>query len=57
MATVIIGYLECNLSSSHWILRVVSKQPRLLHMADCSTTLENSLNPQMSELVEDAVAF
>ena len=40
-----------------WILGVISKQLRLLHgpVGD-STTLVNSLNPQMSELVEDAVA-
>ena len=39
-----------------WILGVVSKQLRLLNggVGD-STTLVNSLSPQMSELVEDAV--
>ena len=40
-----------------WILGVVSKQLRLLHgLAGDSTTSVNSLSPQMSELVEDAVA-
>ena len=40
-----------------WILGVVSKQLRLLHgWAGDSTTSVNSLSPQMSELVEDAVA-
>ena len=39
------------------ILGVVSKQLRLLHgRVGESTTLVNSLSPQMSELVEDAVA-
>ena len=40
-----------------WILGVVSKQLRLLHgrVGDSTTSL-NSLSPQMSELVEDAVA-
>ena len=39
-----------------WILGVVSKQLRLLHgRVKDSTTSVNSLNPQMSELVEDAV--
>ena len=41
-----------------WILGVVSKQLiRLLHgrIGDSTTSL-NSLSPQMSELVEDAVA-
>ena len=41
-----------------WILGVVSKQLRLLHgrVRDSTTTLVNSLSPQMSELVEDSVA-
>ena len=40
-----------------WILGVVSKQLRLLRgRVEDSTTLVNSLSPQMSELVEDAVA-
>ena len=40
-----------------WILGVASKQLRLLHgrVAD-STTVVNFLSPQMSELVEDAIA-
>ena len=41
-----------------WILKVVSKQPSLLHgRVEDSTNLGNSLSPKMSELVEDAVAF
>ena len=41
-----------------WILRVASKQQRLLHgWVRDSTTVVNSLSPQMSELVEDAIAF
>ena len=44
-------------SSVNWILGVVSKQLRLLHgRVGDSTTSVNSLSPQMSELVEDAVA-
>ena len=40
-----------------WILGVASKQLRLLHgRVGDSTTLVNSLSPQMSELVEDAIA-
>ena len=40
-----------------WILGVVSKQLRLLHgRVGDSTTSVNSMSPQMSELVEDAVA-
>ena len=40
-----------------WILWVASKQLRLLHgRVGDSTTLVNSLSPQMSELAEDAVA-
>ena len=40
-----------------WILGVVSKQLRLLHFrVGDSTTSVNSLSPQMSELVENAVA-
>ena len=40
-----------------WILGVTSQQLRLLHggVRD-STTVVNSLSPQMSELVEDAIA-
>ena len=39
------------------ILEVASKQLRLLHsQAGDSTTVVNSLSPQMSELVEDAIA-
>ena len=39
-----------------WILGLVSKQLRLLRgLVGDSTTLVNSLSPQMSELVEDAV--
>ena len=45
------------LGDTTWILGVVSKQPRLLHgRVGDSTTLVSSLSPQMSELVEDAVA-
>ena len=40
-----------------WILGVASKQLRLLHFrVGDSTTVVNSLSPQMSELVEDAIA-
>ena len=40
-----------------WILGVAPKQLRLLHgRVVNSTTLVNYLSPQMSELVEDAVA-
>ena len=40
-----------------WILGVVSKQLRPLHgQVGDSTTVVNSLSPQMSELVEDAIA-
>ena len=40
-----------------WILGVVSKQLRPLHgRVGDSTTSVNSLSPQMSELVEDAIA-
>ena len=47
----ILGYLDT------WILGVASKQLRLLHgQVEDSTTVVNSLSPQMSELVEDAVA-
>ena len=41
-----------------WIIGVASKQLRLLHdRVGDSTTVVNSLSPQMSELVEDAIAF
>ena len=40
-----------------WILGVASKQLRLLHgRVGDSNTVVNSLNPLMSELVEDAIA-
>ena len=40
-----------------WIFGVASKQLRLLHGRDGdSTIVVNSLSPQMSELVEDAIA-
>ena len=40
-----------------WILGVASKQPKLLHgRVGNSTIVVNSLSPQMSELVEDAIA-
>ena len=40
-----------------WILGVASKLLRLLHgRVEDSTTFANSLGPQMSELVEDAIA-
>ena len=40
-----------------WILGVASKQLRLLYgRVGDSTTVVNSLSPQMSELVEDAIA-
>ena len=40
-----------------WILGVAFKQLRLLHgRAGDSTTVVNYLRPQMSELVEDAIA-
>ena len=40
-----------------WILGVASKQLRLLHgRVGDSTIVVNSLCPQMSELVEDAIA-
>ena len=40
-----------------WILGVASKQLRLLHgRVGDSTIVVNSLSPQMSELVEDAIA-
>ena len=48
---------SCKNCSITWILGVVSKQLRLLHgRVGDSTTSVNSLNPQMSELVEDAIA-
>ena len=47
--TCALGYL--------WILGVASKQLRLLHgRVGDSTIVVNSLSPQMSELVEDAIA-
>ena len=40
-----------------WILGVASKQLRVLHgRVGDSTTVVNSLSPQMRELVEDAIA-
>ena len=40
-----------------WILGVASKQLRLLHgRVGDPTIVVNSLSPQMSELVEDAIA-
>ena len=40
-----------------WILGVSSKQLRLLHgRVGDSTIVVNSLSPQMSKLVEDAIA-
>ena len=40
-----------------YILGVDSEQPRLLHgRVGDSTIVVNSLSPQMSELVEDAIA-
>ena len=40
-----------------WILGVSSKQLRLLHgRVGDSTIVVNSLSPQMSDLVEDAIA-
>ena len=40
-----------------WILGVVSEQLRLIHgRVRDSTASVNSLSPQMSELLEDAVA-
>ena len=40
-----------------WILGVASKQLRVLHgRVKDSTIVINSLSPQMSELVEDAIA-
>ena len=48
---------DCETNLNTWILVVVSKQLRLLHGRNGdSTTVVNSLSPQMSELVEDAVA-
>ena len=47
----VIGYLLT------WILGVASKQLRLLHgRVGDFTMVVNSLSPQMSELVEDAIA-
>ena len=40
-----------------WILGVALKKLRLLHgRVEDSTIVVNSLSPQMSELVEDAIA-
>ena len=57
------GDMNCSITSYitnslyTWILGVASKQLRLLHgRVGDSTILVNSLSPQMSELVEDAVA-
>ena len=52
--TQLLGTYTCILT---WILGVVSKQLRQPHgKVGDSTTSVNSLSPQMSELVEDAVA-
>ena len=49
--TYIYTYLDI------WILGVASKQLRLLHgRVGDSTIVVNSLSPQMSELVKDAIA-
>ena len=52
----LIRHLKTTLALT-WILWVASKQLRLLHggVGD-STIVVNSLSPQMSELVEDAIA-
>ena len=43
--------------NGRYLLRMASKQLRLLHgRVGDSTTVVNSLSPQMSELVEDAIA-
>ena len=54
---IIINHNSCNTLILTWILGLVLKQLRLLHgrIGD-STTSVNSLSPQMSELVEDAIA-
>ena len=58
---IYISYYEaviiaCLSSILTWILGVASRQLRLFHgRVGVSTTLVNSLSPQMSELVEDAV--
>ena len=49
--TLLLSYLDT------WILGVASKQLRLLHgRVEDSTIVVNSLSPQMSELVEDAIS-
>ena len=58
--TALQALLEvCGTYAGHnLILGVASKQLRLLHgQVGDFTTVENSLSPQMSELVEDAIAF
>ena len=48
---------RCIILTYTWILRVASKQLRLLHgRVGDSTIVVNSLSPQMSELVEDVIA-
>ena len=50
-------YAVCSYHLLTWILGVASKQLRLLHgRVGDSTIVVNSLSPQMSELVEDAIA-
>ena len=52
-----LSIIPCITRILTWILGVVSKLPRVLHgRVGDSTALVNSLSPQMSELVEDAVA-
>ena len=52
-----LGIINDTLYMDTWVLVVALKQVRLLHgRVGDSTTLVNSLNPQMSELVEDAIA-
>ena len=51
-----LAHMCCIQSSDECILGVVSKQLRLLHgRVGDSTTSVNSLSPQITELVEDAV--
>ena len=53
----VLRQLEAN-GRSAYVLGVVSKKIKLLHgrVGDSTCTSVNSLSPQMSELVEDAVA-
>ena len=49
---------NCSAYLLTWILAVASEQLWLLHSrVGDSTTVVNSLSPQMSELVKDAIAF